>query len=89
MKINMHRKTETSTEDSVFLITAEVLPIHLHIRGQSKHAALMKLKPCNVQLLNSGKNTHTDTHTHLYTVVPACFPAWAFEFNVESLKQSV
>ena len=64
-------------------ITAEELPIHLHIRGQSERTALRKLQPCNLQPLSSGgghitytllhfhqnyhSHAHTRTHTHTHT----------------------
>lgn len=58
------------------LITAEELPIHLHIRGQSERTALRKLQPCNLQPLSSGgEQSHIHTralsselyHSRTYT----------------------
>ena len=45
------------------LITAEELPIHLHIRGQSERTALRKLQPRNLQPLSSGGE---DSHIHTF-----------------------
>lgn len=44
------------------LITAEELPIHLHIRGQSKCTAFRKLQPYNLQPLR-GDEEHSQIHT--------------------------
>ena len=49
------------------LITAEELPIHLHIRGQSERTALRKLQPRNLQPLSSG-GEHSHIHTFISTI---------------------
>lgn len=57
------------------LITAEELPIHLHIRGQSERAALRKLLPRNLQSLSSGGG-----HGHIRT------PALSSELSFSCMR---
>lgn len=52
------------------LITAEELPIHLHIRGQSERTALRKLQPCNLQLLSRGGG---QSHIHTCALLPELY----------------
>lgn len=75
LQTHTHRKCNCSTHSWRATYSSA------HERAKSKHAALRKLQPCNLQLLNSREDSHTlsaqklfhlcfsllSTHTHTHT----------------------